>query len=180
MRRSAWLAWVLFPALARASEGGSGPGTDFYVYLVDFLILAIPLGILVAPRLRNMLRQRHDAVRQEIEEARRLSREAEARMQAAEARMRHFEEEAEALMEEFRRQGRAERDALVHQGIEVAKKLEADVEFRLSQETKMARAELVEALLAGTFSRVEQRLGQQAYRPVSDRLVARLVDEVKA
>ncbi|MBP7126223.1 ATP synthase F0 subunit B [Myxococcota bacterium] len=180
MRRVALLALVLFPAIARASGDGTGPGTDFYVYLVDFLILAIPLGILVTPRLRRMLRQRHDTVRQEIDEARALFEEAERRLRDAEARLQHFEEEAGALMEEFRRQGQAEREALVHEGVRVAKKLEEDAEFRISQEAKMARAEVVDALLARTFSLVEQRLAEQSYRPVSDRLVARLVDEVKA
>lgn len=180
MKRIALLPLCLFPMLARASEGGSGPGTDFYVYLVDFLILAIPLGILVAPRLRRMLQQRHDAVRQEMDEARSLFDAAQRRLEEAQARMRRFEEDAAELMQEFRRQGQVERDALVHEGVRLCKKLEEDAEFRLSQEAKMARAEVVEALLAGTFALVEKRLAEQAYRPVSDRLVARLVDEVKA
>lgn len=180
MKRFALTALLLIPAMARASEGGAGPGTDFYVYLVDFLILAIPLALVAAPRIRRMLQQRHETVRQEIDEAQRLFEEAKNHLREAEARMQRFEEDAEALMEEFRRQGQAEREALVHEGIRIARKLEEDAEFRLSQEAKMARAAIVEALLARTFTLVEQRLAEQAYRPVSDRLVARLVDEVKA
>lgn len=180
MKRIVPLVLFLFPALGRASEGGAGPGTDFYVYLVDFLILVIPLGVLAAPRLRALFQRRHDAVQQDLEEARAIFQQAEQRLREAESRMKHFEEDAAALMEEFRRQGQAEREALIHEGVQVAKKLEEDMEFRLSQEAKMARAEVVDALLGKAFALVEQRLAEQAYRPVSDRLVGRLVDEVKA
>lgn len=171
---------LLWSVAALASGAGSGPGTDFYVYIVDFLILMVPLAILVAPRLRQMLRSRHEAVRQEIEDAQALLRQAEHRLREAETRMSHFEEDAAALIEEFRRQGQAEREVLLQEGARLARKLEDDAEFRLSQAVKVARAELVDAMLNRAFSVVEQRAGAQSYRPVPDRVVARLLEEVKA
>jgi F-type H+-transporting ATPase subunit b len=157
-----------------------GPGTDFYVYLVDFLVLFTPVAFLVVPKAKAALAARHDTVKADLDEARARFDEAEARLHATEARLAHLKDEAEALMAEFRTQGQAERDNLAHDGAVASEKIRAEADFRIDQAVKMARAELTDVVVAQAFAKVEQRLQAKAsVAPVPDGIVERVVREVK-
>lgn len=175
---SALLAASL-PAVALAS-GGGGPGTDFYVYLVDFLVLFTPIAFVVVPKAKAALAARHDAVKADLDEARARFEEAEARMRAAEERVANLRDETERLLAEFRQQGQAERDTLAHEGAVLSEKIRAEADFRLDQAVKMAHAELTDVVVSRAFAKVEQRLGAKAsVSPVPDGVVDRVVREVK-
>ena len=166
------------PAAAFASEGGAGPGRDFYVYLVDFLVLFIPVAWVVWPKARQALADRHDAMKAELDEAKARFAEAEDRMKVAQQRIASLNDEMNTVMEEFRRQGHAERDALAHEGVALSEKIRAEAEFRLDQAVKMARAELADAVVTKAFALVEGRLAAKAGGALPDGVVDRVVREV--
>ncbi len=180
-RRSLALAALVaasLPAAAFASEGGAGPGRDFYVYLVDFLVLFIPVAWVVWPKARQALADRHDAMKAELDEAKARFAEAEDRMKVAQQRIASLNDEMNTVMEEFRRQGHAERDALAHEGVALSEKIRAEAEFRLDQAVKMARAELADAVVTKAFALVEGRLAAKAGGALPDGVVDRVVREV--
>ncbi len=166
------------PAVAAASGGDAGPGTNFYVYLVDFLVLMIPVAWLVIPRARKALAARHDAVKAELDEASARFAEAEERMRQAELRLTNLKIEIDALLAEFRRQGQAEHDALALEGESLAAKIRVDSEFRLDQAVKVARAELAGIVVSRAFAQVEDRLSGRGSASLSDGVVDRVVREV--
>jgi F0F1-type ATP synthase membrane subunit b/b' len=158
----------------------AAPGTDFYVYLVDFLVLFTPVAYLVLPKAKAALAGRHDAMKADLDEARARFEEAEARLKAAEERLTHLNEETARLMEEFRQRGSAERDTLAHEGSLLAEKIRVEADFRLDQAVKMARSELADAVVSRAFALVEARLASRAtVAPVPDAVVDRVVREVK-
>jgi F-type H+-transporting ATPase subunit b len=165
------------PAVALA-EGGGGPGESFYVYLVDFLILFIPVAWLVWPRARQALADRHDAMKAELDDARTKFAESEARMKTAEERLTVLNDEMNTVMEEFRRQGQAERDALAHEGVVLSEKIRAEADFRMDQAVKMARADLAEAVVTKAFALVEGRLAAKSGAALPEGVVDRVVREV--
>lgn len=170
-------ALVVFalPAVALASGDGHGPDHTLWVYLVDFLILTVPVAILVGPRIRKHLATRRDDVRARIAEAEATFTEAETRMQAAEERIARLNAEIEQLMTEFTDLGKAERDALAAEGKVLAAKVRDETDFRISQAVKMARTELATEVITQAFDQVGQQLTARAGRPVADRTVEGLV-----
>jgi F0F1-type ATP synthase membrane subunit b/b' len=179
-RASAFAAALLsFPAAALAAGEGHGPDHTHLVYLIDFLILAIPAAILLAPRIRKHLGARTDDVRARIAEAEAAFAEAETRMQAAEARIAQLSAEVDRLMAEFTELGRTERDALAADGVAMAAKVRDEADFRIAQALKMARTELATEVVTQAFAQVEARLVAQGGRPVGDAVVRQVVEGVR-
>lgn len=166
------------PAVAMASGDGSGPDRNFYVYLVDFLVLFVPLAWVVVPKARQALAARHDAIKTDLGDAQNRFAEAEERMRRAEERLANLNIEMTQLLEEFRRQGEAERDTLAHEGAALSRKIQAEADFRLEQAVKMARAELADAVVTKAFALVEGRLSTKAGAPLAEGVVDRVVREV--
>lgn len=173
-------AVIALPAAALASGDGHGPDHTLWVYLVDFLILAVPVAILVGPRIRKHLAARSDDVRTRIAEAETAFAEAETRMRAAEERIARLNAEIDSLLAEFTDLGAAERDALAADGEVLATKVRDETDFRISQAIKMARTELATEVVAQAFDQVERRLAERAGGPVADRTVEGLVAGVRA
>ena len=172
------LAASLAPAAALASGDGSGPDRNFYVYLVDFLVLFVPVAWVVWPIAKKALADRHDAMKAELDDAKAKFAEAEGRMRMAEERLAHLNEETARLLEEFRRQGQAERDTMAHEGALLSDKIRAESDFRLDQAVKMARSELAESVVAKAFSLVEGRMATRTGAGLSEGVVDRVVREV--
>jgi F0F1-type ATP synthase membrane subunit b/b' len=174
------IAFILapLPVLAAAGEH-HGPTLDNLVYLIVFLLLVIPVGILLAPKVRNYLDARHDEVRTRIAEAEETFRQAAARLDVAEQRMARLEIEIREMMSEFRTQGEAERDALVREAEALSVKIRNDAEFRISQSVKIARKELADDVVKGAFQQVEERLAAKAGAPVREGIVDRIVGGMK-
>ncbi len=173
------LAVVAAPVAALAAGDGHGPDHTTLVYLIDFLILAVPAVLLLAPRIRKHLSARNDEVKARIAEAEAAFAEAETRMRAAEERIAQLTAEIDRLMAEFTELGRTERDALAGEGKVLAAKVREETEFRISQALKMARAELATEVIDQAFAQVQSRLAGQAERPVGDGVVRQVVEGVR-
>ncbi len=174
------LAALALPASALASGDGHGPDHTTLVYLIDFLILVVPITLLVAPRIRKHLNARADAVYAHIAEAEAAFREAEARVEAAEGRIAQLNAEIDRLMTEFADLGRIERDALAAEGKTLSAKIRNETDFRISQAAKMARTELATEVVAQAFDQVQSQLAARADSPVSDGTVDRVVTQVSS
>ncbi len=172
------LSGALLPVAALASGGGSGPDRDFYVYMVDFLVLFVPVAWVVWPRAKKALADRHDAMKAELDDAKAKFAEAEGRMRMAEERLAHLNEETARLLEEFRLQGQAERDTMAQEGTVLSEKIRAESDFRLDQAAKMARAQLAESVVAKAFALVEGRLATRSGAGLPEGVVDRVVREV--
>ncbi len=148
------------------------------LYIVAFLLVALPLLWVVGPRLRQYLESRYEAIRTEVEEAKRQFSEAEARLKETQARLENLTREVEALMAEFRALGERERDALAHEGAILSEKIRAETDFAMSQAVKVARQEIRAILVDRALETARRRLqGQQTAR-MPDPLVDRFAREV--
>lgn len=148
------------------------------LYIVSFLLVALPLLWVVGPRLKQFLESRFEAIRTEVDEATRQFAEAEARLNESRSRLQNLTREVEALMAEFRALGEKERDALAHEGAVLSEKIRAETDFAMSQAVKAARQEVRAILVDRALEAARRRLeGPEAAR-VPDPLVDQFAREV--
>lgn len=148
------------------------------LYIVSFLLVALPFLWAVGPRLKKFLDARFEAIRTEVDEARRQFAEAEARLAEARSRLENLTREVDALMAEFRALGEKERDALAHEGAVLSEKIRAETDFAMSQAVKAARQEIRAILVDRTLQAARKRLeGPEASR-MPDPLVDQFARDV--
>ncbi len=148
------------------------------LYIVSFLLVALPLLWIVGPRLRQFLESRFEAIRNEMDEATRQFAEAEARLNESRSRLQNLTREVDALMAEFRALGEKERDALAHEGAVLSEKIRAETDFAMSQAVKAARQEIRAILVDRALQAARRRLeGSEASR-MPDPLVDRFARDV--
>lgn len=148
------------------------------LYIVSFLLVALPLLWIVGPRLKQFLETRFEAIQTEVDEATRQFADAEARLNESRGRLQNLTSEVEALMAEFRALGEKERDALAHEGAVLSETIRAETDFAMSQAVKAARQEVRAILVDRAIEAARQRLqGFEAAR-MPDPLVDRFAREV--
>jgi len=147
------------------------------LYIVSFLLVALPLVWWVGPRLKEFLDTRYATIRNEVEEARHQFQEAEDRLKQTQARLAGLSAEIEALMNEFRSLGEKERDALAHEGAVLSERIRAETDFAMSQAVKMAHQELRRLLAMRAVEAVSNRFESEKAAGVPDPLVERFARE---
>ena len=171
------LVMACIPISAMAS--GDGPDKTLWVYLVDFLILAIPAFIILRPIVKKSLAAKNEAVQAKITAAEEAFASAEARVKQAEERIAALTSEIEAIMAEFAELGRLKREAPGKRRECLGRKSAQGHGIQNSQALKMARSELATELINQTFAQVESTIKAQGNVPVSTGVVKTIVEEVR-
>lgn len=148
------------------------------LYIVSFLLVALPLLWIVGPRLKQYLNQRFETIQNEVNEAQQQFAQAEARLNQSRERLQHLTREVEALMAEFRALGERERDALAHEGAILSEKIRSETDFAMSQAVKAARQEVRALLVERALDLAEKRLKVSEAARVPDPLVDRFARDV--
>lgn len=141
-------------------EGGEavevkGP-PPFVGPLINFAILAVLLYMAVRRAINPALAARRAAMETEIAEATRLRTEAEAMHREYSERLANLDREVALLKAEFVKAGEAERDRLIAEARERARRLREEGDNTIEQEMKRLKDELRrEAVLAATSAAEE-------------------------
>ncbi len=154
MKRT-WTAWIALGALfaaraALASTGASEHGAEHHAInwfelggqTFTFLVF---VGLLVwkgGPAARSFFLARHEQVRQAVEEAQRAKAEAERKAREYEAKMADIEGELEKLRRTFAGTAASEKQKLLDEAAETAKRIERDAQALIQTELEKAQAAL--------------------------------------
>lgn len=148
--------------------------------LVNFLIFAFIVAKLGGPAANKAMAARREALLAEIEEASRLHREAQEQLDIYMAKLNAFDQEREALLDEFRSVGERERDKLVADAEVEAKRIIEDAKQRGEREAAAAERSIETQLLDRAMSYATADIERQVNPMVHNRLVDRSIESFKS
>jgi F-type H+-transporting ATPase subunit b len=116
------------------------------------------------------LKSRRATVAREIEEAKRMQQEAEARAAKYQEKLSHLEAELAETRESLQAAGEGERDRLVREAEEKARRMEKDAAFLVEQELKTLRADLTREAVEIAVAAAEELLRKRITSSDQERL----------
>jgi F-type H+-transporting ATPase subunit b len=116
------------------------------------------------------LKKRKQTIMGDIENATRLRKEAEARLEEYEDRFERIEETLGQLKAEYAAQADIEKKHILAEAEERRARMRRDAEFRIEQELKSAKVELLEEAVIGAVKAAEEIVRQRATTQDQERL----------
>ncbi len=139
---------------AYASGGGGHEGPNWFDFtwrVVNFLILVGVLYWLLAGKIRSFLSTRREGIRSALAEAVSARKEAERKFSEYNEKLDKATGEIDQIRQIIQAQGLAEKEKMIEDARNAAKKIKEDTETRMEQEFKKASRELrVEAVRLST------------------------------
>lgn len=148
--------------------------------LVNFLIFAFIVAKFGGPAANKAMKARREALVAEMEAASAQQREAQEQLDAYIAKLQAFDQEREALMEEFRAVGERERDKLIADAEVEAKRIVEDAKQRGEREAAAAERSVESQLLDKAMAYAASDIERQVNPMVHNRLVDRSIERFKS
>ncbi len=169
------------PEAIEEGANGEGHGADRTADLMDllgrfmnFTILVIVLVVVVKKfRVKDMLTARIDEIRQRLDDLRTEKEETESKYQEAERKLREFEGEKQDIIEQFKKEGEAEREKIIAEARQRSEQILKQAELTIQQEMQSAKKKLRE----GVVELAAQRAGEIMAKEMTDKDQDRLVNE---
>lgn len=179
------LALVGLSTLAMASGGESGHHADSGTLLTDFLYrclaFAVTIGILayftVKP-IRKGLVGRREGIEKALEEARIAQADAEAKFAEYNSKLAAASAEIEEIYAAIKREGELEREKILANAHEMAKKIEDEAKKSAAREIDNARSQLQREASAMAIALAEELLKKNFTSQDQSRLVDEYMQKV--
>ena len=142
----------------------------FLASMINFGVLASVLYVFGRKPLREALVKRRQVIMQDIDTASRLKQEAERRLGDYEDKLAHLDERLETLKTDYAAQAEVERKNLLVELEERRARMKRDAAFRIDQELKEARAQLLAEAVRGAVTAAEQIIRTQVSSTDQQRL----------
>jgi len=170
-------ALLLAPATAFASEGfNSG---QFIGFLVNFVILFGLVVSLTKKKINAFFEQRSTAVAKEMEDAKRILDEASEVLATYNARLTALKQETEDILARFREDGAKEKERVLNEAKEDIARVRREAEFRIAQESKMARQRLLDECAPVVLARAEEQIKQRLNAATREKYFSDGIDQLK-
>ena len=182
-----WVSFGLVFSGSMALAAGGGEGADRGADLLDLLYRIMNFGVLVIVlfwvfrkvKIGDFFRARSAEIQKKLEELRNGKGEAERKFLEIERKFMEFEKGREALIEQFRKEGLAEKEAILAEAEERAKQIIEQAQLAIQQELKSAKDRLQREVVALAAGRAEEILAREITDQDQDRLVAEFVEKVR-
>jgi F-type H+-transporting ATPase subunit b len=172
---------VLIGFDAWGSEDGGHGGeswSKFGFKVANFVILIALLYWLLAKLARNFFASRKESIRQALEEAKNNKEEAERRYKEFSGKLASLEEKAKEIAKDLREEGEKEKEIIINEAREVAKKILEQAEVTASHEIKKAIQELREEATNLIISLAEETIKKEISGEDQERLIKDYVDKL--
>jgi F-type H+-transporting ATPase subunit b len=175
------LGVALLPAPAMAAGDTSWATIAFHALNLGIL-LAIIVKLGKGPYMR-FLNSRADDVESGIKEAGKLNEEAKARLAEFEEKLASLESRKTELIEEFKKEGEAEKARLIAEGETEAARIKAEAEKTAESEAARARArlqtELVDNAISVAMAAVSEKITPADRRRLAAEYLTRLEETAR-
>lgn len=142
----------------------------FLASILNFGLLAFVIYRFGRKPVAEALQKRKATIMTDIENATRLRDEAEKRLEHYKDRFEHIEETLAELKAEYAAQAEIEKKHILAEAEERRARMRRDAEFRVEQELKSARAELLAEAVRGAVGAAEELIRQRATTQDQDRI----------
>lgn len=150
----------------------------FIATLLNFGIFAFILYRYGRKPLVEALAKRKTGIMAEIDAATRLRDEAEDRLDDFEDKLEHVEDRLELLMKEYAEQAHREKERLVAEAGEARARMRRDAEFRIEQELKAAKEQLLREAVQSAVVAAEKLIQTRVTAADMDRLAEEYLQNV--
>lgn len=165
-------------------EGGHGADRsadvrDLYYRIINFTLLVIILFVVIKKSgLKESLTRRIDEIRQRLEDLKREREEAENKYQGIENKLREFEGERTEILEQFQREGLAEKEKIIAEAKKRAKQIVEQAELSIQQEMQSAKDRLKQAVVDRAAQKAQELIAKEMTEEDQDRLVEEFIERV--
>ena len=182
-----WISFGLLFSGSMAFAAGGGEGVDRSADLLDLLYRFINFALLVIilvwvfkkVRIRDFFKSRSEEIQKTLEELRSGKEESERKFLEIERKFREFEKNRQTLIEQFRADGLAEKEAILAEAKERAKQIIEQAELAIQQELKSAKGRLQQEVVALAAERAKEIVARELTDKDQDRLVDEFIERVR-
>lgn len=168
------IVFFVLPTLAFASEGGEGPGISTLIFsIINFIIFVCLLYFVLRKPVKEAISNRASDIEKAMADAAAAKEEAEAKLKEVTQKLEALAEEAGNLKKEMEADSSAEKDRLIAQAEDAAKRISEQVQVTASQELLKAKAALRKEAAALAVELAEKLIKDS----ITDDDRKRLVDE---
>ena len=129
-------------------QGGTPMGPPLLWALINFAVFAGILYWKAGPALSKFLANRHEQIKSALEEGAKLQEEAKEKLKEYSERIADADAEVNALIAQIKKDAEAEREKLIDDAKDQAKRMQEDAEARIESEFAAARRELEREVVA--------------------------------
>ncbi|HMA67978.1 MAG TPA: F0F1 ATP synthase subunit B [Desulfosalsimonadaceae bacterium] len=169
---------ILLPALVLASSGGDHGGgggweaTDTYRVMNFVVLLAILVYLLRKPA-SQFLSGRIKGIQDQLEDLEAKKKAAEQKLAEYDQRLSRLSEEAEQIVEQYKKQGEAAREKILQEAEASAAKLEEQAKRTIDHEFNQAKKQLETEVLEKAIAKAEEKMK----KGITDNDQEKLIDE---
>jgi F-type H+-transporting ATPase subunit b len=164
---------------AGANGDNSGDLTDLFYRFVNFTLLVVILFIVIKKtRLTDHLSMRGEEIRQRLSDLQREKEDAENRYRETEARLKAFETDRKDILEQYKKEGLAEKDKIISQARESVKQILEQSELTIRQEIKSARDRLKREVAGLAAQKAGEIIDKELDEKDQDNLVNEFIEKV--
>lgn len=157
----------------------TGDLLDLLYRFINFFLLVVILGwALKKADIKGMLSKRTEEIREKLESLKRDKEEAERKYKEVEARLREFEKERERIINDYQREGQAERDRIIEEARRKVQKIMEQAEFAIRQEIQSARDRLREEVVDLAAQQAQEIISKKITEEDQVRLVNDFIERV--
>lgn len=191
--RSAWIWGIVIAtvlglcSLGLGAEGGgqggghdSGKLLDLLYRFINFALLVIILFVVIKKSaLKDMFAARKEEIRKKLEDLSRAKSEAEKRYRELDQKLRAFEERKKEIIEQFRKEGLAEKEKIIQEANERAKLMLQQADAAIQREIQGARDRLKLEVVNAAAEKARDMITKEMKDSDQDRLVQDFIKKVE-
>jgi len=174
------------PVLAAGGGGEAGHGADRSGDLLDLLYRFINFALLVIilfiaikkSGLKDTLSGRIEEIRQKLDGLKKEKEESENRYLEVEKELKEFEEKKKEILEEFKREGIAEKEKIISEAKERAKQIMEHAQLTIQQELQSTKDRLRKEVVDLAAQKAQEIIGKEIKDKDQDQLVDEFIERV--
>lgn len=163
------------------SHGGdrSADLRDLLYRFINFTLLVIILVVAIKKSgLKDSLTGRIEEIKQKLDNLKKEKEESQLQYQDIEKKLRAFEEERKEIIEQFKKEGLAEKERIIAEAKERAKQIIEQAELNIQQEMQAAKDKLRREVIELAAQRAQEIIAKAMTAKDQERLVDEFIERV--
>jgi F-type H+-transporting ATPase subunit b len=128
--------------------------------------------------IKDFFAARSREIKQTLEDLQREKEEAEAKFREIEAKLKDFEEEKKHILEQYRREGEAEKAKIIDEANNRVEDILTQAELTIRQETESAKSRLKQEMVEIAAQKAEEIIAERITEDDQDSLVDDFIERV--
>ena len=157
----------------------SGDLIDLFYRFINFTLLVIILFVVIKrTKVMDHLSTRGEEIKQRLSDLKREKEEAESRYQELETKLRDFETKRKGILDQYRKEGLAEKNKIISEAKERVKQILEQSELTIQQEMGSARDRLKREIVELAAQRAQEIIAKEMDEKDQDNLINEFIERV--